>query len=534
VKTHLTATLLDQLRPGLEPTDVGADGAIRATRPLSKNARDYIVRDTETRGLAVRVSGAGDHFTRSFIVSAKMGGSATRKRVLGHYDPAGKDLHLTLQQARARAESWRGKMRDRIDPLHEKRKRQELTEAQWQAARQTFGWSYSTWCALTESQRSPRTQADRTLVCGWLKGTAMWQIPFRELDTASIDAELRPLFAAAMPPRLAKDGRPLPRPEKPKWAPRRLSLASAWKTFNYARAAWNAGSRVAKISDKNPFSEWMRQIEPPWPKVAARERALEVDEAPGAQWIKHLVKMRDDANPTLACCADYLLCALLWGGRRLETARLTWADVDWQANLVMFRLETRKVPRRHVFPLAPWAREILIERRAKNAARGLHTDDSAWVFPSRRRSSAQVADENENAEPVMAANVTPPSNRRTTHIQSIAEALAVLEQASGHRITPHDLRRTVANEIFGNTRDTRVVGLVLGHSSAENITAGYIRERIKPFRSLYEKRERKLRLVAGIGEKEKAELTQGQRAILDSARVMLQNVGLEPSALVEN
>ena len=116
---------------------------------------------------------------------------------------------------------------------------------------------------------------------------------------------LRPLFAAAMPPRLAKDGRPLPRPEKPKWAPRHLSLASAWKVFNCARAAWNAVARMAKISNKNPLSAWLRQIEPAWPKVAARERALEVDEPAGTQWVKQLVKMRDDANPTLTFCADY-------------------------------------------------------------------------------------------------------------------------------------------------------------------------------------------------------------------------------------
>lgn len=156
-------------------------------------------------------------------------------------------------------------------------------------------------------------------------------------------------------------------------------------------------------------------------------------------------------------------------------------------------------------PITPWATEVLRERRAKNKKAKLGAESDDWVFASAVEGK---------------------------HLVEIRDLQAHLYEASGVKLGPHDLRRTVASDLFGDTQNLDTVGLALGHASSEgNVSAGYVvdLERLRALRPLYEARERRLRQLAGI-EKDTdplAHLTVEQRAVYRAAMDMLKANGIQ-------
>ena len=122
----------------------------------------------------------------------------------------------------------------------------------------------------------------------------------------------------------------------------------------------------------------------------------------------------------------------------------------------------------------------------------------------------------------------------TDNIVEIRDVQQRLKEASGLWIGPHDLRRTLASDIFGDTRDLRTVGMVLGHAASEgDVSAGYVpdRARLRALRPLYENRERDLRRIAGVEAATNdplAHLTDKQRIVMEAAESMLRAAGIAP------
>jgi integrase len=168
---------------------------------------------------------------------------------------------------------------------------------------------------------------------------------------------------------------------------------------------------------------------------------------------------------------------------------------------VLFRGAITKTRRDVWVPLTPWALDILRQRKDLNRKNGFGVDQLDWIFPSKTGEGAVV---------------------------EVRKVQQLLLDQSGLWIGPHDLRRTLAADIFGDTKNVHSVGMALGHAASEqNVSAGYvpISERLRTMRPLYEARERRLKQLIGI-EKKSAALSQKQKAIFEAAELMLRNAGI--------
>jgi len=85
----------------------------RTIKALKPKAKPYDKKDTEVRGLRVRVMPSGQ---RSFVLLARYPGSTNpTRRALGEYGV------MTLEEARDKAREWRKDIKRRIDPAAKER-----------------------------------------------------------------------------------------------------------------------------------------------------------------------------------------------------------------------------------------------------------------------------------------------------------------------------------------------------------------------------------------------------------------------------
>ncbi|WP_343214987.1 tyrosine-type recombinase/integrase [Dokdonella sp.] len=309
------------------------------------------------------------------------------------------------------------------------------------------------------------------------------------------------MFQAAEIARAEREAHPEKKRER--GAGPRGDVASAWKLLRHCSAAWSAEERPKGVV--NQFAAFRKRHKKTLPKVERRRTSLQTHGShASARWLKALLAERESKNHTMAVAADYFLCLLLWGGRRVEVQKVRWSDIDFEVGTVRYREAHTKTRRALVVPLTPWAAEVLRERKAKNKAAGLGVAGDDWVFASKM------------------------DGKHLVEVRDIQEAL---RSTSGIWLGPHDLRRTVASDLFGDTQNLDTVGLALGHSgSEENVSAGYVvdMERLRALRPLYEARERRLRQVAGLETDidPLAHFTSEQRAVYRAAMEMLKASGI--------
>lgn len=393
-------------------------------------AFDVIYRDTKQSNFGVRASPGAI----SFFVQRKMGGSTSFKRTLGTYPD------LPLEMARKRALVWLGWMAEGKDPLLVIKEQRAATQEAQEKNRRTFGKVFDDYAAIKRKNSATATIMDREKIAKKLAATKLWHVPFDEITVDIVDA--------AISKEMDKH------------------LATAWRIYRYARAAYAFEADKLQISG-NPFSLWRKWKAPQ--EVARREGVLPTSDAAGQKWLRELVKLREHEQASVAVTADYLLCLLLWGGRKTETQKLTIADVKFKDRMVVFRGRNTKNKRDHYFPLTPWAAEIVKARIEKNGER-----KGNWVFPSRIEGKSLV---------------------------EIRPVLAMLEKASGLAINAHDLRRTFASELTGETNaNLFLVKSAMNHAGVtQDVTVGYIaiKAKVDALRPAYEARERRLRKLSG-------------------------------------
>lgn len=428
--------------------------------PTPPGLSDWIVRDLVVRGMGVRVSpGAASYF-----VQRKMGGSTSIKRTLGQVSD------ITLDLARRRAQEWLGMMASGKDPLVEKAASQRASTAQRKRDRQSMRVVYADYMKAKSGGGSQdgeegvrlgkaSTATDRAKVARWMDASPLWSVSLHALTTDDLEKTFDPLFGSALSEKV----------KKPAWGPKKRSLSSAWKIWRYTKAAYNnalAKEGVASRRGVSPFAalETTRN----WPKPKSRTTYLDTNKAKGQAWLAELVSMRGHDRPEVGVFADYLICLLLWGGRKEEVERLQWSDVDFKDDIVTLREENTKSGRPHYLPLTPWARTVLEERRAKNEG---WERDGDWVFPSRQRGK---------------------------HIANFRGVLLELKKETGLWITAHDLRRTFATETAIQTQNILLVSAALNHSGGASTTRGYIRNVANMLRPVFEVREIELRRAAGL------------------------------------
>lgn len=490
MRIRFTADLIRSLTFERRPVAIGSDGIlVYDNQPLPTGVRDWTLRDSEVLGFGVRLTRG----SKTYFVQRKRGGSTSDRYVLI-------DQH-SLRAARRQAQEWLVRMARGEDPREDRAKTNDARHLAKARADLTFGKVFAAYVSGGVGLR-PRTVADRAMAGRWLAKEAIWNAPLFTLGKSDVHQVFGPMMMAAEAARAAR--KTAPGTPRKRGGGAHADVASAWKAFRHSAAAWTA-TEADKVTH-NPFLAWRREHRKTLPKVERRETSLPTRKEPGIVWLKKLMELRESPDHAVAVVADYLTCLLLWGARRESAQLLRWGDVREDEGAVLFRAETSKTRRNLWLPLTPWASAILQERRVRSETSGLPVGANDWVF----------------------ASVKPGK-----HIVEIREVQKQLQAASGLWIGPHDLRRTLAGDVFGDTLDIRTVGMVLGHAKSDgDVTASYVpdKERLRALRPVYETRERELRKLAGVEVTNDplAHLTNEQRAILGAAEAMLKSAGIAP------
>ena len=477
------------------------DGKL-VTEPTPPSTKEWLIRDTEQDGLAVRVT---PRFASWEVRRKRPQGSESWRKKLG------KVKTMSPTEARKAARAWLAQVEATgKNPDHERRKVAQAETEIRQARKYTFGDLYLDFIKHGEErvqlkQLRPTSVVDYRSVVKWLDHQPIWTLSLADLNADQVGELMGPWFAAATQARIEKSklepGQPRPK-HLSKFRDDHslpLDLAAAWKALRHGRAAWNWTK--ARKQTVNPFTAWAKGKK--LPPVPRRETMLKTDQETGQAWLKELVAQRDSKDPLLAVMADYVLVATLWGGRKTETAFLRWVDVDFGDRCARFIGEHTKNGQDHWVPLTAWAEQILVERHARSQEQGWPTGPLDPVFYSPDAKDFRIGD-----------------YRPLTRL---------LKKQTGEWIRLHDLRRTLASSVFGLAKDLGTVAVALGHKSGMEVTAGYVQrqEALNALREIYGAREKKLRVWIGLDQAPKTdELTDTQRMQVQNIQMMLQMANL--------
>lgn len=491
----LVATLAFDRWP-LSPVQFSPKGEL-LTEPTPPDVTSWVINDTSRggEGLAVRMTPRA----ATWIARAKRpnGGESWRKKL-------GRVGEMKANAARKACATWRAEVRTLKDnPDHVERRRNKERAKERKAKHFRFGEMYQDFIDNGEERvrlltLAPASATDRKAPVKWLEPLPLWTVPVADLSPDHAHEAFAVWFADAERARIAKKNG-APKPEVDHALP--LDLSAAHKALAHAKGAWNLTK--AKKAAVNPFSAWAKGRK--LPLVPRRQEILRTDTDSGLVWLKALIEVRDSKDPVFAVLADYVLLAILWGGRKTELALICWRNVQHEEASVCFQSETTKGKVDHYVPLTPWADQLLRERRAKNLALGwpVGAHDPVFYYP----------------------------NAEDHRISDYRPIMRLLQEKSGLWIRLHDLRRTLATSVFGSSKDLGTVKIALGHRSGSNqeVTIGYLERqaRLAALRELYAAREKRLRVLLGLEQAPSTDFTDYQKTMLTTLRTLVKQTGLE-------
>jgi integrase len=534
LRVPLTAVLVDGLK--FENYPVGVDDRGRLlTMETPASMMDWSLRDSDVRGFGVRLTRNG---AKSFFVQ-------TRPHVRGKGDNTRGSKRLVLKErhlrdARKVAVQWIAALQKGDDPNAETVERLDASASEKARNALTFSVLMAEYSMGTGIEPSTRgltklsneerrkhrelerqellasakslliktaTLRDRRYAAAWMrKEKDLSACPLHLLTTTVVNKTFAPMFAAA---KAAREAAEMPaKPSKKKVKRTRgngpyQDVATAHKILRHCNAAWNLSNLPA--GRESPFAKWRTMNKKKLPAVGRRLGTLPLNKESGAKWLREVVALHAGKDFAMGQLASYVLCLLLWGGRKTEVQRLRWGDILLDDHVVKFRAANTKSRRDQYLPLAPWAQSLLNEHKArlKRANHSVHPD--SWVWPS--------------------------TNTADTPIVEIRPILEHLNAVSGIYINAHDLRRTVATDVYGDTKDLSTVGFALGH--ADSITSSYIQERVAILRPIYEAREARIRTIAGLDKSSsgRQRLSESQLASLRNAHMILREAKIDPALL---
>lgn len=160
------------------------------------------------------------------------------------------------------------------------------------------------------------------------------------------------------------------------------------------RLLWNYAADRTPGLPTNPV-----RLARQWFDVPRRERLIKADELPA-----FYAAVKALPNPVQSA---YLLLLLFTGLRREEAARLRWDDIDIAGKIIRLPAASTKAKRKLDLPMTTFVRDMLVARRA--IGRG------EFVFPAEGKHG---------------------------HIAEPKYPLGLVADATGIRVSAHDLRRT--------------------------------------------------------------------------------------------
>lgn len=412
----------------------------------------YLISENATQGFALRVGAR----KKAWVISRKFMGM-TRKLTIGSY-PA-----LMPDDARRKARQALAQMENGIDPKEEFQKRKRDHETK----RAIEHWTLDQlWQAYLDDPR------DQPLSANTLKGyergkkrlenSALWTIPLATMTPDDVRAGFDHLLITTNSRRASNGGK-----------------TQAAVIMRYARAVLRFGL-ASKLEGKFPDPFDLLEKKKKWKQPEPKNRTVIDGEGDLARWWSAVEALRTKTDPRAVdspAIADYLALSLLWGGRKTEMLTLKWLSVDFSLGGVAFEADQTKNKKRHLIPLAPYARSIL-ERRWQERDELPVDERSDYVFPASR---------------------TGYKTGIRAHISEPKGSIAEVRTASGVPFSPHDLRRTfgtLLGEIGASFYQTKAA---MNHADGGDITQRhYMRIRLKALKEVFTRLEAAILEEAGI------------------------------------
>jgi integrase len=216
------------------------------------------------------------------------------------------------------------------------------------------------------------------------------------------------------------------------------------------RAVWNFMADRDDNAPSNPV-----RLKRQWHPVKARTRLVKVDDMPA--FYKAVMSLE---NPV---ARDYILLILLTGLRRREASSLRWKNVDFSGRTLDIPITKSDRPLK--LPTSDVVHDLLVARRRLG-----NTD---YVFPAESASGY----------------ITEPK----FYFQQIANA-------TGIRVSPHDLRRTFLTAAASCGIRDHLLRALVNHSLGRDVTSLYIQTIAEELREPVQRIADRIKELCGIKE----------------------------------
>jgi integrase len=153
------------------------------------------------------------------------------------------------------------------------------------------------------------------------------------------------------------------------------------------------------------------------------------------------------------------------GLRRDEVAGLNWDEVDLVAKTITLPPQRTKAKRPLVLPISSFVEELLLRRKAAGMMK--------YVFPSSAGS-------------------------RSGHVEEPRLWFKIIEQETGIKVSPHDLRRTFVTATEHAEIMPRIQSALVNHSLGRDVTSRHVIIPVSELREPMEKVTNKLKEWIGI------------------------------------
>jgi integrase len=418
------------------------------------SGRQTMYWDTELRGFGVRVSGTTND--KGFVVQKAINGN-TRRVTIGACNV------LSLAEARERAQQHLGDFARGVDP---KAKR---------AKSATLGSVLDDYLAARKDLRPRTRESYKSAIEGHLRA---WKD--RPLSTISRDmverhhVNIAAEIAARESEKARRDAarweQKAKGAERKGWGDaaanhrQRAALARKRETnggevaannaMKVLRALWNyAADRNPEIGS-NPVK--LRKL---WYPVERRERHVSAENLPAFH--RAVTELESQV------ARDYLLLLLFTGLRRREAAALKWSDVDLKARVLRIAASMTKAKRKLDLPLTDFVHDLLVARRSLGK--------TEFVFHA---------------------------NSSSKHIEEPKFHLGQVAEASGIRVSAHDLRRTFVTVAESCDISPIALRALVNHSLGNDVTSGYVQMSVERLRDPAQRVCDRLKQLCGVAEPE--------------------------------
>lgn len=434
---------------------------------------DYILRDSKTPGLGLRVYASGK---KSWIFQKKLGTKPV-KLVLG---PA-PSLPLesknnpttgeTLKGARQLAEEAAALIRQGLDPRLEKKKKLLKTISDISKNELTIKKAWDEYVEhktlLPIGKPKKRTVDDWSRAVSKLQSSPVWNKSLLDLTGEDLKKEIIRLTSSTTSSSATTGG-----------------MTQASGIMRYLRAVYKYTllNHNLFIAD-DPFNR-LNLLMPGWQKTNARNRRIGETEGSMKAWWEAVDKLRSRDNRDSVAIADWLQLSVFFGTRKTELLSLEWANVDLKNKIIILPEDVTKGNRAHVIPMTEYVLTIINRRHQENIKRdylrrdGTHVGKSDWVFQASRKGSVTGA---------------------IRHIVSPSKSINQIIESTGIKFSPHDLRRTFATLLNEGGASHFTIENALNHAPDSVAAKSYVNNpRILKLREIFQSLEDSILIEAGV------------------------------------